>query len=68
MIRFIFVENAIFIISDQSSCCQLVNHLFKQQRKKRFKWLIIEVIHRKPFLKLRFHLHTLKFTLLKCTV
>lgn len=27
MVRFIFVENAVFIISDQSSCCQLVDHL-----------------------------------------
>jgi hypothetical protein len=29
----IVVENAIFVVSDQSLCCQLVNYLFKQQGK-----------------------------------
>lgn len=34
VIRFVVVENAVFVVSDQSLCCQLVNHLFKQRRKK----------------------------------
>lgn len=68
VIRFVVVENAIFIISDQSSCCQLVNHLFEQQREKRSAWLLITVIRRKPFLKPKYNLHTPKWTPGRCSV